>query len=124
MDIRDFLCNWYRRRITAGQIPEVYSAWLQTNWGCLLPSLVFAEAQIPGIGARKTVEITDIVNNGKSVVLRYEVEDNITDPWYEEVSASQVPQIVGNFLRIDNPQEEQIYVDLGPHIRWWERLYR
>jgi hypothetical protein len=111
-----FLQEWYRRCITSDQILTAFSAWGETEWEGGVPSLVFTRPDYDWtpFSPPRTVEIVR-VDDGVAK-LRLEVRNNLGDPWYSTVEVAELPQFVGEFLRISGSQEE-IYVTLGPNIR-------
>jgi len=118
--MNNFLKTWYRSEIRPDQILDAFNSWLNAKWGDATPSLVFTRPPAFTPWVRRTVEVADA--NGETIELRFEIDDGLADPWYETVAASDLPRVVAEFLQVDDPQE-LIYIDLGSHIRWWERLH-
>ncbi len=121
--MNNFLRTWYQSEIRPDQILDAFRSWFHTNWGDAPPSLVFTRPPDFTPWIKRTIGVEDIDPDGKILQLRLEVENGITDPWYETATVSDLPRIVTEFLWIDDPQE-LIYVTLGPTIRWWERISR
>ena len=118
----NFLPKWYQTHIQLSQISDVFAAWIDTNWGDTMPSLVFTRPQsdFTPFWPPRAVEVVG-TNADNTVELRFEIENGITDPWYETAEASALPKLVKDFLRI-NSEEDRIYITLGPHIDWWKRI--
>ncbi len=125
----EFLKTWYRTLIRQEQLLEVLEAWLSAHpdWKDGVPSLIFTRPNHDWTPffPKRSIEIVSVTKNADTTQLavRFEVENNISDPWRERIQASELPKVVSDFLRI-NSEEDKIYTDLGPNLNWWERLPR
>ena len=108
-----FLQEWYRRCITGDQILTVFSAWQKTEWEGGVPSLVFTRPKkdFTPFWPKRTVEVVGA--HSVVVQLRFEIFNNLTNPWYETADITRLPQIVVEFLQTED--EKSILVDLGPN---------
>jgi hypothetical protein len=118
----EFLTQWYRKEIRLEQVSDTLAAWMNTNWGNGIPSLVFTrpKSDFTPFWPPRAVEVVAIADN--AIELRFEICNGITDPWRETVQPSELSEIVRDFLRISD--EDSIYITLGPNIDWWKRASR
>jgi len=121
-----FLKTWYQTLIRTERVTDALKAWLSDrSWTESTPTLVFTrpDHSWTPFFPKRSIEVVDVKKANTILELRFEIENGVSDPWYETVRASELPKVVKDFLRIDS-DEDEIYITLGPNIDWWKRLHR
>jgi len=125
----EFLKTWYQTCVQPEQVIDVLRAWLSAHqdWTDGVPGLIFTRYNhdFTPFWPKRSIEIVGVSRKADAIQLelRCEIENGISNPWYETTRASELPEVVRDFLRI-NSDDDSIYITLGPNIDWWKRVSR
>ena len=112
----DFYKKFFRRIVELEDIPEVFQSWLESNPPEDTPCLEFILDEPPPLSPFEKVTVIGVDIPQELLRLHFLVVRGKwnEDEWEEVVPISQLPQVVGEFLGILNPEDKCIYVQMRP----------
>jgi hypothetical protein len=112
----NFYQKFYQQTVRASQILEVFQSWLESNPPEDTPCLEFILDEPPPLSPFEMVTIIGVDIPQELLRLRFRVVRGKwnEDEWEEIVPIAQLPQVVGEFLGILDPEDKCIYIQSDP----------
>ncbi len=119
-DLSEFYRKFFGSKGTIAQVPEIFETWLRDIKS---PDIVYS-LRFTTTNDHETVfwpkRIIDIIavtlpeSGTTTVKARFEILNNITDPWMRSFPSVELPNVIADFFWIENP-EEPFWVTVGPY---------
>ena len=134
---QDFYKDFYGQEIYLWEIEHAFIAWLVAHRDYVDDKPIFNGSSLQFSRPHEdfTVfwppRVADIIalggDCGDIVKIRFRIFNNITDPWDEVLDIKYLPDIIGSFLWINDPDDDRIVVWLGeyqPQVMEYRELER